>query len=546
MALSVTLSAKQRAAIESKADLVVFGGGNGGGKTFTLQIIPLLPEYQRTPGCQSVIFAETDRKLEMAGGLVDKCKTYYAQAHPQGLDGFRAHPKKRWTFPAKDGGTSTVDLSYVGEPGQWDGLEAAVICIDQIEQVTESQAFAVFGRNRSATGVRCRKFATANPPADDLNGGSPRGHWLTKMLTSGGWIGADGFPIAELFGKIRCFTRDPSTDEFVFADTPAELEALGLLPLDKSTGKAIPPMTMTFIGALIDDHPNAEFREAYIRELAGLTMVERRRRLEGNWYVTEESGKYFQAKMFPVVDYFPSKFCRKIRSWDNAWSTAEKADWTPGVLECMEPDGALFVCDLLRLRGTFSHVERAVEAVARIDGKDVTIRLPKDAGAAGGLQSALAMRLGAMGYTVVLTQDKGDKLTRSRSYQACAERGQIRLARLHTTQGVAESLLESFEEIDKRGQTVRIAGLDRSAVSTLNGWHEGFIEEHVRFGRDTVAKRYIKKDTVDAAVGGYEFLTANSDTFPLDPREMGDTAQSLAAMDRDFADLFGQERRMDW
>ena len=190
MALSVTLSAKQRAAIESKADLVVFGGGNGGGKTFTLQIIPLLPEYQRTPGCQSVIFAESDRKLEQAGGLVDECKKLYGQAHPKGLDGFRAHPKKRWTFPAKDGGTSTVDLSYVGEPGQWDGMQAAVICIDQIEQVTESQAFAVFGRNRSATGVRCRKFATANPPADDLNGGSPRGHWLTKMLTAGGWIGA--------------------------------------------------------------------------------------------------------------------------------------------------------------------------------------------------------------------------------------------------------------------------------------------------------------------------------------------------------------------
>ena len=77
MALSVTLSAKQRAAVESKADLVVFGGGNGGGKTFTLQIIPLLPEYQRTPGCQSVIFAESDRKLEQAGGLVDECKKLY-------------------------------------------------------------------------------------------------------------------------------------------------------------------------------------------------------------------------------------------------------------------------------------------------------------------------------------------------------------------------------------------------------------------------------------------------------------------------------------
>ena len=101
-------------------------------------------------------------------------------------------------------------------------------------------------------------------------------------------------------------------------------------------------------------------------------------------------------------------------------------------------------------------------------------------------------------------------------------------------------------EIDKRGQTVRIAGLDRSAVSTINGWHEGFIEEHVRFGRDTVAKRYIKKDTVDAAVGGFEYLAANSDTFPIDPRELGDTSTALDGINRDFDDLFGKEQRLSW
>lgn len=149
MALKITLSQKQQKALESTADLVVFGGGNGGGKTLTLQMLPLLPENRTTNGCQSVIFAETNPKLDMAGGLVDKCKLYYAQAHPAGLDGYRASPKKRWSFPTGKGGESTVDLSYVGEPGQWDGLEAAVICIDQIEQVTEKQAWSVFGRNRS-------------------------------------------------------------------------------------------------------------------------------------------------------------------------------------------------------------------------------------------------------------------------------------------------------------------------------------------------------------------------------------------------------------
>ena len=55
-------------------------------------------------------------------------------------------------------------------------------------------------------------------------------------------------------------------------------------------------------------------------------------------------------------------------------------------------------------------------------------------------------------------------------------------------------------------QPVRVRGLDRSNVSTLGDWHGSFIADHVRFGRDTVLKRDVKKDTVDAAVGGYTVL----------------------------------------
>ena len=536
MALKVTLSPKQRAAIESRADFVVFGGGNGPGKTFTLQMLPLQPEYRNTPGCQSVIFAESNVKLEMAGGLVDKCKKYYAQAHPDAENGYRQTPRKRWSWPTKTGAPSTIDLSFVGEPGQWDAMEAAVIAIDQIEQVDERQAFSVFGRNRSTTGVRCRIFATANPPEEGRN------HWLTKMLTSGGWIGEDGFPLQDQAGVVRYYTRHPDTDEFVFADSVEALVATGLLPVD-ADGIAIPPSSMTFFPALIDDHPDADFRREYKRKLASLPMFERRRRLEGNWYVSEEAGKYFNAAMFKVVDYLPSRYCRQVRSWDNAWSTSDKADWTPGVLESFESDGGIYICDVLRIRGTFSHVERAVEMVAEVDGKQVVIRLPKDAGAAGGLQSGLAQRLGAKGYTVVQTADKGDKLSRSKPYQACAERGQIRLANMHTTQRVALAMLDAFEESDKHGQIVRVAGLDRSAVSTLSGWHAGFIEEHVRFGRDTVAKRHIKKDTVDAAVGGYEYLTGSDDVFPIDPSALAGSEASMSGIADEMRDLFAPTRR---
>jgi phage terminase large subunit-like protein len=499
MPLQVKLSPKQRAAIDSKADIVIFGGGNGPGKTFALQMLPLQREYLSTAGCQSVIFAESNVKLEMAGGLVDKCKKWYGQAHPLGEDGYRQTPKKRWTWPVPGGGSSTIDLSFVGEPGQWDAMEAAVICIDQVEQVEETQFFGVIGRNRTTCGARPRVFATANPPPEALD------HWLTKMLSRGGWIGEDGFPVQEMAGVIRYYARHPDTDEFIFADDPSELEEAGLL-LSDPEGGVIAPTSVTFFPALIDDHPDAAFRAEYKRKLAGLTQFERRRRLEGNWFVTEEAGKYFSIGMFPVVDYEPSRNAQRVRAWDNAWSTSDKADWTPGVLESMEPDGGLYICDLIRFRGTISHVERAVLLVALVDGRNVTIRLPKDAGLAGYAQSRLAERLGALGFHVVLTADRGDKLTRSKAYQGCAERGQVRLANMHTTAGVAAQLLDTFEEHDKSGQVVRVKGLDRSNISTLARWHDSFIADHVRFGRDTVAKRYVKKDTVDAAVGGYEVL----------------------------------------
>lgn len=537
MALKVTLSPKQQKALASTADLVIFGGGNGGGKTYTLQMLPLLPEYAKTNGCQSVIFAETDRKLEMAGGLVDKSKTYYAQAHPQGLDGYKASPKKRWTFPTKGGGSSTIDLSYVGEPGQWDGLEAAVICIDQVEQVTEKQVWSVFGRNRSPTGVRCRKFATANPPETDLAGGPGRDHWLTKMLYRGGWIGDDGFPVPENDGKVRYFTRDAGTGEFVFADTAAELDAY--LPLDEQTGERIEPKTMTFISALVSDHPLESFRKQYTRELAALPIAEQERRLRGNWFVSEDAGKYFQAAMFPRVEWVgdPRWLPRRIvRSWDNAWSTSEKADRTPGALLSLWPDNTFTVLDLIEIRGTYSHVERCIELIAQHDRQwlranglpDVEIRLPRDAGAAGGLQSAIAQRLGAKGFAVKLTADRGDKFTRSKGYQGCCERKQVRLANLHLSAPVAAQMLDDFDQFDRDGNLIRVVGLSRANVLTLNGWHDIFLGEHVNFGRNTQHKRSVKKDTVDACVGAYELLTEEPQ-LAWEAKDMpGDTHNQIA------------------
>ena len=510
--VDIKLSDKQKKALSSLADIVIFGGGNGGGKSFTLRCSALRPEYLTTPGCASVLFAESDRKLEMAGGMVAGCKDLYGPGHPLGLDGYRSNPQKRWRWPCAGGGEATIDLSYVGEPGQWDGLEAANIGVDQAEQITAAQFWSLAGRNRSSTGVRCRTMLTVNPPAEG------REHWITQMLTAGGWIGADGYPVPENDGRVKVFAR--VGDDLVFGDTVQELEDQGLLERDRA-GRVIQPKSMTFIHALVDDHPIEQFREDYKRELAQLPEVERLRRLRGNWYVTEESGKYFRAEFFSLRhEAEASRYALRVRSWDNAWSTQESADLTPGVLLALEPSGLLLVEDVIAIRGTPAHVERLIELVAQLDGKSVAIRLPKDAGAAGALQTDWATRLGGKGYTVITTRDQNDKITRSRPYQAHAERGQVRLCSGHKSMPVAQQMLTPFEIVDKDGQRRELQGLTESQIITLGGWQAEFIRQHVNFGRAALARRLIKKDMVDAAVGGYLWATSDEVIAPINPERL--------------------------
>jgi phage terminase large subunit-like protein len=497
------LSAKQHKALFSTADITICGGGNGGGKSHTLRVLPILPEYLTAPGCRTVIFAESNPKLEQADGMVDECKKLYGAIHPKGLGGYRQSPKKRWTWPSQ----ATVDLSFVGVPGQWDGLQAAIVGIDQVEQITAQQFESVAGRNRTMADVRPRIIATANPPAEGKD------HWLTQLLGAGGWIDEDGWAIEAMDGVVRFYVR--TGNDYLFADNPDEL-----LPHCKrgSDGQPVRPRSMTFVQMLVKDHPDPEFRRQYEVALADMGEVEQLRRWDGNWHATEEAGKYFRKDMFPLVEYKPTHEADLVRSWDNAWSTSESADWTPGALTAREPDGFKTIIDLIRFRGTFRHLEWAVKKVAARDrelfGGRVVIRLPKDAGAAGGLQSELARWLGDHGYIVQLSQDKGDKLTRSKPYQSCCGRMEYRLAKSHYTADISKELLLPFHACQSDGTIIKVPGLDKSNVSTLAGWHPRFLTDHILFGRNTVKKRSVKKDTVDAMVGAHELLTSEQGRDP--------------------------------
>lgn len=520
-AVHFTLSPKQLRVLESRASIIFVGGGNGGGKSHLLRLAPLRPQYLGISGCRSVLFAESCPKLEQADGLVDGCRGVYPSVGGR----YVSSPRKRWSFPTG----ATCDLSYVGDPDQWDGSQIALVGIDQVEQISGEQFWSLQSRNRTSSGAPCQLIATLNPPAEGKE------HWLTRFLLRGGWIGPDGFPVPERDGQVRYFVR--SGDEYVFGDTPEELAPLRRRGSD---GTLVPPTSVAFHQILLKDHPLAEFRREYEQKLSALGEVEQLRRWDGNFFATEEAGKYFRKDFFRCVsDYAPSPEARLVRSWDSAWSTSESADWTPGALVSLEPSGYWTVLDLIRFRGTYRHTEMAVKRIAELDGRRVVIRLPRDAGAAGGLQSELARWLGARGYEVVLSSDRGDKLTRSKPYQGCCERREVRLSKSHPSQQIAERLMERFRSHDSDGNVIEIEGLDPSNVSTLHEWHSSFFADHLRFGRATVGKRSVKKDVVDAMVGAHEVLTSRAGTDPAD----ADDQTVRAALIQAQRDLGSMPRR---
>lgn len=90
--------------LKSSADIVIFGGAAGGGKTFTLLLEPL--RYKDVEGFNGVIFRKNYTQVAAAGGLWDTSLAMYS-----GIKGAKAvrSPKYSWSFGEK----STLAFDYI-------------------------------------------------------------------------------------------------------------------------------------------------------------------------------------------------------------------------------------------------------------------------------------------------------------------------------------------------------------------------------------------------------------------------------------------------
>ena len=283
------------------ADIAIYGGAAGGGKTWALIAEPLR-HATRNAGFGAVIFRRNATQVRNQGGLWDESMKLYPL-----LAGKPISHNLEWKFPI--GGTvKFAHLEHEQTVLNWQGSQIPLIGFDELTHFSESQFFYMLSRNRSLCGVRPYVRATTNPDADS---------WVAEFIAW--WINQDtGFPIPERSGVLRYFIR--VNDKIIWSSDPESL--IG------EYGATVMPKSVTFIAASI--HDNRKLMEAdpgYLANLMALDQVSRERLLDGNWKVRKRFDGMFQKGWLKFADVRPATLNVYIMV-DPASSKKKKSDNT--------------------------------------------------------------------------------------------------------------------------------------------------------------------------------------------------------------------------
>lgn len=392
--------------IACRADIAIYGGAAGGGKSYGLLIDPL--RHYKNPNFGGIIFRRTSVQVRNEGALWDESMAIYPH--------FKAKPREatlEWRFPL---GMSMGfgHLEYEKDVFNWQGSQVPWIGFDELTHFSMSQFFYLLSRNRSTSGVKPRIRCTCNPDPDS---------WVRGFIDW--WIGEDGFPIKERSGKLRYFIR--VNDEIIWADSKEEIFLI------YGDGPEIQPKSVTFIAAKLEDNQILMKSDpAYLGNLLALNRVDRMRLKDGNWNVRASAGMVFKREWFPVVDQIPGGWIQAMRFWDRAATkpseTNKDPDYTRGLKLYKYPDGTFVVADLKSVRDTPGQVETLVKNVASHDTYAVRIMSQQDPGSAGVSEAEHFIKMLA-GFDVQVMTTSKDKLTRAKPVSAQSEWGNIKVLR---------------------------------------------------------------------------------------------------------------------
>lgn len=379
----------------SPADIVIYGGSAGSGKSYAVLLEPL--RHITNPGFGAVIFRRSLTSITAEGSLYDTSRTIYPKLGAK----VSQKPRVLWTFPT--GMRITMaHLQYDDTVLEWHGTQIPLIIFTELCEFSKYQFFYMLSRNRSPCGVAPYVRATCNPDADS---------WVASFISW--WIDQDtGYPIQERGGVIRYMLR--IDNDIRWADSPEELVTT-YTEFNVSDVKSV-----TFIPALIHDNQELLKRNPqYLSNLKALPTVERERLLHGNWKIKPAAGLFFKrTQIGDILAVIPDDVTRWVRAWDLAATSDDEGGepaFTSGILMGKRRNGRYIVADVINVRQTAADVRQTIKHTAAMDiarFKRVRIRLPQDPGQAGKDQAQSYIKF-LSGYDVTAEPESGSKEIRA-------------------------------------------------------------------------------------------------------------------------------------
>lgn len=253
------LPGPQTQALESPADVLLYGGAAGGGKT-DLGLGAAITRHKRSLICRRV-YRELESARDRAFDIVGTRDGYNSQR-----DVFRLGDGKQLQFFA---------AQYPGDERSQQGQPKDLLVIDEAAHWLESMVRYLMGWVRTTdTNQRTRTILCTNPPTEYEVADSDGGEWLIRMFAP--WLDP-GYADRAQPGELRWVISDEEgKDRWV--EGPGEYVVEGLDDPVKAKSR-------TFIPAKVDDNPYL-LRTDYKASLQAMPEPLRSAMLQGDWFAS--------------------------------------------------------------------------------------------------------------------------------------------------------------------------------------------------------------------------------------------------------------------
>lgn len=252
--------------LSTKADIAIYGGAAGGGKSFALLLEGL--RHINNPKFNFNCFRRTTTQIRNNGGLWDESMALYNHF------GSPIESSLMWKFNSGAKGKFS-HLEYEKDVYNYQGSQIPLIMWDELTHFTEKMFFYMMSRNRTTCGVKPYMRGTCNPDPDSFV--LPLIEWYLDGM---------GYADKSKGGIVRYLY--PIDGEFVFGDNPEELQ--------KKYKQPHPPLSFTFIPSNVEDNKILlESDPSYMTYLNSLPSIERAQLKDGNWYASDPTNRRYYA-----------------------------------------------------------------------------------------------------------------------------------------------------------------------------------------------------------------------------------------------------------